>query len=521
MSAVNILEREGKVEVKRAEFCKRFQLLRKVAVNAAESEKVIRLEDIAEQQFRRIMSRFEEDLSQLKAIEDLMNSNGRCVAAHLRSHFGDETERNDWTCGRCFGCSGDEVNTSFPDEGDSFEDGDQYFTPHSLKTPMNSKPTSFTARTTSPQFDRRAYHSGGNTSSEEDDDMRKAPARPFRPTTTKTFAESKMAASSSLFDKEGPDHILRRDENVKFGNRRDENGSTMDKLDPESGSRFSDPPPHRFIHVEGVGECPILEGATKGTFYIDGNGSKSSTTAGRPTTDDRTRSSASSTSTVPPKVPSSTYTALNKGRVKTSAYSPATNDDIMSSFSALPPQPPTAASSYHCNPHDESAPSNINQQTSTFPESSPSSHVQFDPSAASDPFKYQPSSTAHTAPATSTSNLPHVIQIAGLGYCPALVGPKGGFYYLNRNGNKTYISRNNLNRIERGIPSSTSNSTHSMPTAFNSNTSGNSGAIPTAFPSSSVDVKGLGSREVHVGPRGGTYYINKNGNKTYISSARR
>tara|TARA_E500000318_G_C3516622_1_gene194611 strand:+ start:254 stop:934 length:681 start_codon:yes stop_codon:yes gene_type:complete len=70
-------------------------------------------------------------------------------------------------------------------------------------------------------------------------------------------------------------------------------------------------------------------------------------------------------------------------------------------------------------------------------------------------------------------------------------GSRGGKYYINSSGKKVYVkSKKN-----------TSNSLYSSPTY----------SSPTySIPSSSS------SRTIQTGPRGGKYYINSNGNKTYI-----
>lgn len=70
-------------------------------------------------------------------------------------------------------------------------------------------------------------------------------------------------------------------------------------------------------------------------------------------------------------------------------------------------------------------------------------------------------------------------------------GSKGGKYYINSSGKKVYIKTENSN----------SNSIYSSPT-YSSPSYSN--------PSSSS------SRTIQTGPRGGKYYINSNGNKTYI-----
>jgi colicin import membrane protein len=57
-------------------------------------------------------------------------------------------------------------------------------------------------------------------------------------------------------------------------------------------------------------------------------------------------------------------------------------------------------------------------------------------------------------------------------------GPKGGQYYFNKNGNKTYLKPD-----DNIVPGK----------------------------------KGPDGQSVYLGPKGGQYYINKNGNKTFIT----
>ncbi len=57
-----------------------------------------------------------------------------------------------------------------------------------------------------------------------------------------------------------------------------------------------------------------------------------------------------------------------------------------------------------------------------------------------------------------------------------ITGPRGGCYYINRNGNKTYVDRSFCGRNTKG-------------------------STPSGY------IRG---------PRGGCYYINRNGNKTYV-----
>ena len=71
-------------------------------------------------------------------------------------------------------------------------------------------------------------------------------------------------------------------------------------------------------------------------------------------------------------------------------------------------------------------------------------------------------------------------------------GSRGGEYYINSSGNKIYVKSEN---------SSTSTSTT------------NSYSTPSYYsPSTST------TRTIQTGPKGGTYYINSNGNKTYVKT---
>ncbi len=58
-------------------------------------------------------------------------------------------------------------------------------------------------------------------------------------------------------------------------------------------------------------------------------------------------------------------------------------------------------------------------------------------------------------------------------------GVKGGIYYINKNGNKTYLKEND--KVVSGK-------------------------------------KGPDGQNVYAGPQGGEYYLNKNGNKVYLKS---
>lgn len=76
------------------------------------------------------------------------------------------------------------------------------------------------------------------------------------------------------------------------------------------------------------------------------------------------------------------------------------------------------------------------------------------------------------------------------------VGPRGGCYYVSDSGDKTYVDRSECAGI----------SAPAAPEPLLSSPSGSSSQGP----------RRSGGRQLHVGPRGGCYYINRNGNKTYV-----
>lgn len=83
-------------------------------------------------------------------------------------------------------------------------------------------------------------------------------------------------------------------------------------------------------------------------------------------------------------------------------------------------------------------------------------------------------------------------------------GPRGGCYYINKNGNKTYVDHSFCNRKSEGVPVKvtdvqTDSSSRSMPLL-----SGEKQRTQTT------------QRTYYRGPRGGCYYISKSGNKVYV-----
>ena len=79
-------------------------------------------------------------------------------------------------------------------------------------------------------------------------------------------------------------------------------------------------------------------------------------------------------------------------------------------------------------------------------------------------------------------------------------GPRGGKYYYNPNGKKTYVK----SKVSDYLNPKKSSNLYTLP--YNNSSSS------TSNQPSSVN-KG---KEIQTGPRGGQYYINSNGNKTYI-----
>jgi hypothetical protein len=77
------------------------------------------------------------------------------------------------------------------------------------------------------------------------------------------------------------------------------------------------------------------------------------------------------------------------------------------------------------------------------------------------------------------------------------VGPRGGCYYVSDSGNKTYVARSECAGISApAVPEQR--------------------LVAPALESSAPTRGSGGGRQLHVGPRGGCYYINGSGNKTYV-----
>jgi hypothetical protein len=149
-SALEMLEREGKVAVTKQEMRRRFHLLLPVSLGdlvllpskrspqkeeeeEEEGSEVapIRLEDVAEKEFLRMCAMRDGAVARLNALADILRTpvdSGRCAAAQLRAHFEEapggerwrgERERGAWRCGKCFvccaaeeACDSEDVDTS-------------------------------------------------------------------------------------------------------------------------------------------------------------------------------------------------------------------------------------------------------------------------------------------------------------------------------------------------------------------------------------------------------------------------
>lgn len=105
------------------------------------------------------------------------------------------------------------------------------------------------------------------------------------------------------------------------------------------------------------------------------------------------------------------------------------------------------------------------------------------PPAAAAPLLSSPSRSSSEDPRRSDGTQLHV-------------GSRGGCYYINGSGRKMYVDRSACAGI-------------TPPAAAAPQLSSPSG-------SSSQGPRRSGGRQLHVGPRGGCYYYNSNGNKTYV-----
>lgn len=85
-------------------------------------------------------------------------------------------------------------------------------------------------------------------------------------------------------------------------------------------------------------------------------------------------------------------------------------------------------------------------------------------------------------------------------------GPKGGCYYINKNGNKTYVDRSFCTQTLRSERASQ----NEKPESDN----GQYKAVPDSGAQASTIKK-----VYYKGPKGGCYYISKAGNKVYVDRA--
>ncbi|MEM6630456.1 MAG: HNH endonuclease signature motif containing protein [Bacteroidota bacterium] len=79
------------------------------------------------------------------------------------------------------------------------------------------------------------------------------------------------------------------------------------------------------------------------------------------------------------------------------------------------------------------------------------------------------------------------------------IGKRGGKYYINRNGNKTYLPSDKKQSQDQPYPSS-------LKTGYS-----NSRSSPP-----SRGKQGGSTQKIYTGPRGGRYYINSKGKKVYL-----
>lgn len=93
-------------------------------------------------------------------------------------------------------------------------------------------------------------------------------------------------------------------------------------------------------------------------------------------------------------------------------------------------------------------------------------------------------------------------------------GPRGGKYYINSNGNKTYVKNKSTYTAPK---SATSRTIHTGPRGgkYYINSNGNKTYVKRKS-TYSAPRSSSSSRTIHTGSRGGRYYINSNGNKTYV-----
>lgn len=86
------------------------------------------------------------------------------------------------------------------------------------------------------------------------------------------------------------------------------------------------------------------------------------------------------------------------------------------------------------------------------------------------------------------------------------VGPRGGCYYVTDSGDKEYVDRSECAGAAEDVYRGSDPVRADPSTLF----------LPEAVPAERPGRAAPASRQLHVGPRGGCYYINDNGNKTYV-----
>lgn len=91
-------------------------------------------------------------------------------------------------------------------------------------------------------------------------------------------------------------------------------------------------------------------------------------------------------------------------------------------------------------------------------------------------------------------------------------GTSGGDYFLTDSGNKVYVKNNTSNTT----PSNSSNSITTSRTSNSTTPTSSYYTNPTYSSPSTPSTSSTSSKVIQTGPRGGQYYINSNGNKTYV-----
>eukprot|EP01083_Nonionella_stella_P071882 193380_1 len=98
-----------------------------------------------------------------------------------------------------------------------------------------------------------------------------------------------------------------------------------------------------------------------------------------------------------------------------------------------------------------------------------------------------------------------------------MAGPRGGNYYMNKNGNRTYVSASAYKSSSAYSAPATSYSRDNKPCVSSRKYDSQYYRKEPSYYEQSNNQKPLSSKSLMAGPRGGSYYMNKNGNRTYVS----